>query len=123
MINDRQSEDPPGTFDGVPGYVIARIDEVTLFKRVLNVLVLLLSISSFYLSCGVVWCGVLCCPVLFFSLSLTSLFSSPLFASQTLCPTHLYFLLSSILKLNRTLSFLFTTCSVQKILVISSILL
>ena len=58
VINDRQSEDPPGTFDGVPGYVIARIDEVTLCKRVLNDRVLLLSISSFYLSCAV------CCAVM-----------------------------------------------------------
>ena len=27
MVNDRALQDPPGTFDGVPGYVITRLDE------------------------------------------------------------------------------------------------
>ena len=30
VLNDRLLEDPPGTFDGVPGYVITRIEEVLL---------------------------------------------------------------------------------------------
>lgn len=119
MINDRQSEDPPGTFDGVPGYVIARIDEVTPSKRVLNDKVLLLLISSFYLSFGV-----LSYPVLLYSLSLTSLFSSPLLFLhlKSSVPLTSILLLSSILRVN-PLSFFFSTCSVQKISVISSTLL
>ena len=27
VVNDRALQDPPGTFDGVPGYVITRLDE------------------------------------------------------------------------------------------------
>ena len=93
MINDRQSEDPPGTFDGVPGYVIARIDEVTFFKKVLNEKVLLLPITHFIYP--VVWCAVLCCPVLSSPVLSCPLFSIPhiTFLLSTFCISNLLFYL------------------------------
>ena len=95
VVNDRQSEDPPGTFDGVPGYVIARIDEVRLYSTEWHNTSLSCMTRHFRLQ--VSWSSSSKISLITISFYLT-------FMTSFLSPSPFYF----------------TTCSAPKILVISS---